>query len=63
MLLQFRDLGVTSCALRGFLLLAFVDNPSIGFKQVQPSPYRADHTRVKQLETDNPFVTLVSRRG
>ena len=31
--------------------------------QVQPSPYRADHTRVKQLETDNPFVTLVSRRG
>ena len=23
----------------------------------------ADHTRVKQLEIDNPFVTLVSRRS
>ena len=29
-----------------------------------PAPHDgADHTRVKQLEIDNPFVTLVSRRG
>ena len=29
-----------------------------------PAPHDgADHSRVKQLEIDNPFVTLVSRRG
>ena len=33
------------------------------FRQVSPPPYRADHTRVKQSEIDNSFVTLVSRRG
>ena len=29
-----------------------------------PAPHDgADHPRVKQSEIDNPFVTLVSRRG
>ena len=29
-----------------------------------PAPHDgADHTRAKQSEIDNPFVTLVSRRG
>ena len=50
---------------RGFLFLAFVDNPLDWFQASRaPAPHDgADHTRVKQSEIDNPFVTLVSRRG
>ena len=33
------------------------------FRQVRPPSCRADHTGVKQSEIDNPFATLVSRRG
>ena len=32
-------------------------------RQAQPPPCRADHSRVKQSEIDNPLVTLVSRSG
>ena len=43
--------------------MPFPAGPGAHFKQVPPPPCRADHTRVKQSEIDNPFVTLVSRRG
>ncbi len=33
------------------------------FRQAQPPPDRADHTKVNQSEIDHPFVTLLSRRG
>ena len=34
-----------------------------GLFQAGPPPWCADHTRVKQSEIDNPFATLVPRRG
>ncbi len=40
-----------------------VTRTQVCFRQVSPPPCRADHTRVKQSEIDNPVVTLVSRRG
>ena len=41
-------------------------HPTTGLFQASraPAPHDgADHTRVKQSEIDNSFVTLVSRRG
>ena len=39
-------------------------NPDLFQASPAPAPHDgADHSRVKQLEIDNPFVTLVSRCG
>ena len=50
MLLQFCAFGVTSCP--------WWITPSIGFRQVQPPPWLADHSRVKQ-----PVLIPIGSRG